>query len=412
MAASLLDTLSQLVNQGFASTVGQRLGENPENVSRGMQGASTSILGGLANKTEDSSAMNRTFSLITDPQYDFRAAMESNKLADVAQTAGNIRDASSSFLADLFGDRASMVNDVIAKSSGLSVASVSSIMQMAAPFVLGFLGRRVTENGLDINSFTTMLRNERDAIMRAAPPGLASALGFQPVEREVPVQEAPRETAREAEGTYARYRQDARLTGRPRWIWPTVAALAVLALFWGARGRTHRAPMYDTSTAGGTVAPYGTPTPNVSTSTTVRLPNGTTLTVVPNGVESKLSGFIVDQEMEPNTTSWFDFDRVNFAPNSANLTPDSDEQISNVATILKAYPKVKVKIGGYTDNTGNVAANRQLSQQRAANVRSALIKDGVPADRITAEGMGAQNARPSTAAGPQAPLVSLLVVAK
>src|SRR6476619_7107303 len=106
MAASLLDTLSQLVNQGFASTVGQRLGENPENVSRGMQGASTSILGGLANKTDDSSAMSRVFSLVTDPQYDFRAAMESEKLADVSQTAGNIRDASSGFLSDLFGDRA------------------------------------------------------------------------------------------------------------------------------------------------------------------------------------------------------------------------------------------------------------------------------------------------------------------
>ena len=40
-----------------------------------------------------------------------------------------------------------------------------------------------------------------------------------------------------------------------------------------------------------------------------------------------------------------------------------------MAAILKAYPNVHVKIGGYTDNTGDAAANLELCPMaRAKNV--------------------------------------------
>ena len=41
------------------------------------------------------------------------------------------------------------------------------------------------------------------------------------------------------------------------------------------------------------------------------------------------------------------------------------------AEVLKAYPQAKVRIGGYTDNTGDPAANLTLSQARADNVTAA-----------------------------------------
>jgi outer membrane protein OmpA-like peptidoglycan-associated protein len=66
------------------------------------------------------------------------------------------------------------------------------------------------------------------------------------------------------------------------------------------------------------------------------------------------------------------------------------EQFHNVAEILKAYPKVKVKIGGYTDNTGDPDANLKLSQDRATNVMNQLVVLGVAADRLSAEGYGQQ----------------------
>jgi K(+)-stimulated pyrophosphate-energized sodium pump len=89
--------------------------------------------------------------------------------------------------------------------------------------------------------------------------------------------------------------------------------------------------------------------------------------------------------------TWFDFDRLLFDTGAATLQPASQEQLSNIAAILKAYPKAKVVIGGYTDNTGDAAANVKLSQQRADNVMAELAKLGVDPSRMSAKGYGEEH---------------------
>jgi outer membrane protein OmpA-like peptidoglycan-associated protein len=49
-----------------------------------------------------------------------------------------------------------------------------------------------------------------------------------------------------------------------------------------------------------------------------------------------------------------------------------------------------VKVGGYTDNTGDPAANQKLSQDRANAVVLELVTLGIPASRLSAEGYGQQ----------------------
>ena len=45
-------------------------------------------------------------------------------------------------------------------------------------------------------------------------------------------------------------------------------------------------------------------------------------------------------------------------------------------------------MAGYTDNTGSLAHNNKLSQQRAEAVMNYLISKGVPASMLTAKGYG------------------------
>ncbi|MEQ8152180.1 MAG: OmpA family protein [Smithellaceae bacterium] len=65
-------------------------------------------------------------------------------------------------------------------------------------------------------------------------------------------------------------------------------------------------------------------------------------------------------------------------------------QLKNIAEIMKAYPQVTLKIGGYTDNTGAADVNLKLSQQRAANTMDEIIKSGIDAQRLEAKGYGEQ----------------------
>ena len=108
------------------------------------------------------------------------------------------------------------------------------------------------------------------------------------------------------------------------------------------------------------------------------------------GVENKLIGFIKGDTAVDKAT-WFDFDRINFNTGSSALSAESQEQIGNIASILKAYPNVKLKVGGYTDNTGSAEGNMALSQKRADSVKSSLTTMGVDASRLDTEGYGIQN---------------------
>ena len=119
-----------------------------------------------------------------------------------------------------------------------------------------------------------------------------------------------------------------------------------------------------------------------------KLPTGVEVSLPEFGVEKKLLAFIEDKGKPVDKKTWFTFDRLDFETGSATLRPTSAEQLRNIAEIMKAYPKVALKLGGYTDNVGNADANLKLSQKRAENTKQELVKLGVDAKRLEAEGYG------------------------
>jgi outer membrane protein OmpA-like peptidoglycan-associated protein len=88
---------------------------------------------------------------------------------------------------------------------------------------------------------------------------------------------------------------------------------------------------------------------------------------------------------------WFNFDRLLFDTGKTTLKPASMEQVEKTIAILNAFPSVKIKIGGYTDNKGDAKANMKLSADRANVVMNALIKGGIDKARLAAEGYGDQH---------------------
>jgi len=84
----------------------------------------------------------------------------------------------------------------------------------------------------------------------------------------------------------------------------------------------------------------------------------------------------------------FVFDNLNFETGSTKLTPDSVPTVDSLVVILKAYPAVAVRLEGHTDNTGDAAANKKLSLDRAIVVKEIMITGGVADGRIDTDGYG------------------------
>jgi outer membrane protein OmpA-like peptidoglycan-associated protein len=77
-----------------------------------------------------------------------------------------------------------------------------------------------------------------------------------------------------------------------------------------------------------------------------------------------------------------------FATNKTYILPQSEQAMSDLAQFLLENPSVTIHIIGHTDAVGTDEANQILSEGRANAVRADLIKRGVAAERMTAEGRG------------------------
>lgn len=80
-----------------------------------------------------------------------------------------------------------------------------------------------------------------------------------------------------------------------------------------------------------------------------------------------------------------------FQKGSVKLHASSFAALDEVAAVLKANPKLRLAINGYTDNSGSASANQQLSQKRADAVKKYLNDKGIAIDRLSAKGHGPAN---------------------
>ena len=79
-------------------------------------------------------------------------------------------------------------------------------------------------------------------------------------------------------------------------------------------------------------------------------------------------------------------DGVTFDFNRTELKPQFYPALNNVAATLREYNQTIVEVSGHTDNVGSEAVNQRISEQRAQNVASYLIGQGLQRERFEVAG--------------------------
>jgi len=359
--STLLASLSSMLKRSDIEGVARNLGESEQAVSRGMDLSTASIFSALARKAGDSDAMRQVVELASKTPTNALASALSGPLTG---PGSSLMPGIERFLASIFGGGQGAILNSVSRETGLRAAGTAGIMGLAAQSVLSYIGSKVRDEGMTATGLSDFLRREGTNFRSALPPSFNEALSTEPAPFGVRTTATPPAPV---------YTPQVVKRGFP-WLWVIPLAAILLGILWLA------------------MRPKSVSVPNLAANLgnliSISLPDGASLSVPERGVEGRLLAFIRDPNRAPDSTSWFDFDRLLFDTGSATLQPQSQDQLRSIAAILKAYPNVHMRIGGYTDNTGSADANLKLSNDRANNVMAELVRMGISQDRLDARGYG------------------------
>ncbi|SEJ77953.1 Outer membrane protein OmpA [Sphingobium sp. AP50] len=79
---------------------------------------------------------------------------------------------------------------------------------------------------------------------------------------------------------------------------------------------------------------------------------------------------------------------ITFAYNKADVQPQFQPTLNEVASVLAQYPKTYIDVLGHTDSDGSDAYNQTLSERRAQSVADYLVSKGVQSARLATRGYG------------------------
>lgn len=83
-----------------------------------------------------------------------------------------------------------------------------------------------------------------------------------------------------------------------------------------------------------------------------------------------------------------EFEDIHFDFDQSALTPDARAKLKASVDTLKANPKAKVRIAGYTSAAGTAEYNQELSERRAQAIKNFLVSEGIKPNRLTTVGYG------------------------
>ncbi|MCQ9635536.1 OmpA family protein [Chryseobacterium sp. WG23] len=418
MSLNVIDLIKGQLGPALVSQAASQFGESESGISKAIGGLLPAVVGGLANNADNPGVLDA-----------ITKASSSGILGNLLGGSSN-NSIITSLLSSLFGDKVGGLVNSIASFSGVSNNTAGSLLNLVTGATVGTVGKYAADNNLGASGISSLLNDQKGIVSSLLPAGLSLAsfgLGAENwfgqaketvssvtstakdniAEGVATARENVTEGAREVREQFNNNNNNNEGGGSIwKWLLPLLLLIAAGYFLWRQcekkQTTTTTTATSDSTAAGTTVdtaATTGTATPapaTVKTDENIDL-NGVMLKGYKGGLEDQMISFLKSGGYKNAADDaalkdkWYDFDHVNFKMGSStSLEAGSQGQLDNLVAILKAFPDAKVKIGGYTDKTGNEASNVKLSQARADYIKAALAKAGVGAQVLGAEGYGSK----------------------
>ena len=373
MAFNFLETVKGFFGNEMIGRAATYLGENEVVLRKGLDAIIPASLAGIVNRVQSGNPE----SILTLAKEAYSSGIVSS-LSDSFRTGGEgVPKMGPSLLTNIFGDKFGALANAVSGFSGVKGSTASSLFGSIVPLALALLGKHASEDNLSPGAVASLLGSQKSSILSSLPAGfnLSKILGW-------------------SNGGVTHAHTSTPELKKNNMLWPILlGVLGILLLLWLLRTCNSR-PAEPTRITADTVEQAKTETVKIEHEPVkLKLPNGVELDAYKGGIEEMLLAFINDSGATAGKDNWFDFNELNFKFGTAELIPESEKEVNNIVKILQAYPRVKIKIGGYTDKVGDEATNKKLSGDRATAVANTLKAAGVGSQVTDAEGYGSEFAK-------------------
>lgn len=149
--SGILDLLggSELMNG-----ISKETGVNSDQVSSVMQLALPALMGAMQKNSQDESAASGLLNALQSDKHDGSLLNNLGSLLSGGNSGALLSDGAG-ILGHLLGGDQNKVADAISAKTGVSSSGVSQILKMAAPFLMSYLGKQVTDKNVTSTSGLT-----------------------------------------------------------------------------------------------------------------------------------------------------------------------------------------------------------------------------------------------------------------
>ncbi len=398
----ILGLIKDKLTDTVIEKVSNFLGEHPENIGSALNSAVPIVLGGIVRNASNDEDTAKVMDVLKDGGH------TGEILDDLPNLLGNFDKTQllitigSNIFNHFTGNKNNAIVEKLSSITGIRKTSASSLVGLAAPLVLGALGKVVAKEGLGVSGLTKLLSDQRESVFGALPPAIANQLNFKSA--TTAAQSSNDEKPKEIK------KIDPQNRGFLSWIpWILIGLLflGVLAYFWKYRKST-KAIQSVSNTVG--------VLPKQDSTFVTSLPDTTSFTPTTEApkveevkplekvsketkkIEEKSKPILAEKKAEEtpktdifdgnasNTSvseqlktnkSWIGLN-TDFKKNSAEMS--SKNGLDDVVKFLKTNKKTKITIAGGSQSTGGT-----LAEDRAYAVRDALLERGIAESRVSAQ---------------------------
>ena len=409
MTTNLLDHLRSTFTTSAVTDLSRLLSESPSAVEKALDGLLPAIVTGVVHRSQTDEGAATLYRLLTTTSFDTDPSLV--QLVETSNHRQKAAEAGNQLLRELHPDQPERLAEATAQYSGVGLGSASTLTGLVMSILMGYLHKQLKARNLTSAQLASLLASEGQTVRGLIPAALAGLIGWFIGGDTI---RTATTTAIPASTVSATNREEETRAGFP-WLRWLLILLGLLLLFWLLTRACNR---NETNTSTGqtdtTTTSVGAASDTIASDLDgneneagpavrvgVDLPNGRKLNVEENSFNYSLAKFLSTKGGQ--LPKVFTFDNLVFDTDSARITPSAQQNVNDLIEIMRAYPTLEVRIEGNTDSTGDDAINDPLSAARAEAVKTALVRAGIEAGRITTRERGDTKpvASNETAAGRQ-----------